>query len=191
MGYCRRVHLLLLLMIWWPAWGAESGKFEVRSAFTTLDKGVYLLRARLELSLSDTVRQAVDNGVPLTLVLDIYVERQRRYLPWNEFIAELAQRYRLAFDSLTRLYRVINLNTDVQEVYPDLDAAMRALAEINDLPMLDRQILKNRARYKASIRIRLDIEELPAPLRVVAYVSPEWHLISPWYTWPLFLNSPW
>lgn len=187
----RRWTYLLLWLACWPIWGADAGQFTVQSAFTTLSNEVYLLRARLDLQLSDVAVRALNSGVPLNLIVDINVERKRRYLPWNEFIAALAQRYRLAFDSLTRLYRVTNLNTEVSEVYPDLNAALRAIAELDDFPMLDRRVLKNRARYEASLRVRLDIEALPAPLRVVAYVSPGWHLVSPWYTWPLFLNSSW
>lgn len=180
---------LLFLLGGAPLGASGTGQFAVRSALTSLSKGVYLLRARLNLDLSNATRRALESGVPLTILVEISVERRRRYLPWNELIATLAQRYRLAFDSLTQLYRVTNLNTGVQDGYPDIDTALQDIAEIDDLPMLDRQVLKSRARYEASLRVRLDIEALPAPLRVVAYVSPAWHLVSDWYTWPLFLNS--
>ncbi|CAK0774503.1 DUF4390 domain-containing protein [Gammaproteobacteria bacterium] len=187
----RNLLYLLVLLAWGiSAPGAELGGFQVRSASTSLVNGVYQLQARLELNLSDEILQALESGVPITLVLDMEIGRKRRYFLWNEAVATLEQRYRLEFHSLTEQYRVTNRNTDVRETYPDLDHALRAIGEIDDLPMLDRRLLNGRERYEVGLRVRLDIESLPAPLRLVAYVSPSWRLVSPWYFRPLVLDPP-
>jgi hypothetical protein len=46
-------------------------------------------------------------------------------------------------------------------------------------------LLVSDERYEGALRARLDIEALPAPLRVFAYLSDDWRLTSEWYTWPL------
>ncbi|CAK0778235.1 DUF4390 domain-containing protein [Gammaproteobacteria bacterium] len=187
--FLRNLLYLLILFAWGtPAPGMDLHEFRVRSASAILVSGVYQLQARLELNLSDEVLQALESGVPITLILDMTVERKRRYIPWNESVASLEQRYRLEFHSLSEQYRVTNLNADVRETYHNLEHALRAIGELEDFPMLDRRLLSSREHYEVGLRVRLDIESLPSPLRVVAYVSPGWRLVSPWYFFPLVVN---
>lgn len=187
----RNFFALLILIVWgMSSLSADVGRgnFRVLNASTSLVNGVYLLQARMNLHLSDDALQALKNGVPLILVLDMEVERKRYYIPWNKSIAFLEQRYRLGFLSLTEQYQVTNLNTEVREIYSDLEHALSAIGEVNDFPMLDRRLLNNQEHYEASLRVRLDIKSLPAPLQIMAYVSSGWKLVSPWYSWPLVLD---
>ena len=50
---------------------------------------------------------------------------------------------------------------------------------------LDKGLLATSERYEGALRAWLDIEALPAPLRLLAYLSDDWPLTSEWYTWPL------
>src|SRR5262245_14334564 len=45
----------------------DPGRFEVRSASTELENGVYLLTARVEFRLSSDARDALQAGVPLNI----------------------------------------------------------------------------------------------------------------------------
>ena len=47
--------------------------FGVRTAYAQLVDGVYLLNARLHLPLNERIRGAINDGVPLTLELEIEV----------------------------------------------------------------------------------------------------------------------
>jgi hypothetical protein len=38
-------------------------------------------------------------------------------------------------------------------------------------------------RYEASIRLRLDVNQLPKPFQVNALTSRDWTLQSDWYRW--------
>ena len=177
--------LLFALAVWaTSAHVALAVEFTVVSAHTILVNGVYRLQARFELPLSKDALQALANGVPLTFAIDMEVDRKRDYL-WNEAVAQLEQRYRLEYHSLTGHYLVQNLNTGTQESYPNLQEALKALSHLDNFPMLDRHLLDRGERYEASVRVRLDIESLPGPLRPLAYVSPGWYLSSAWYSWPL------
>jgi hypothetical protein len=44
-------------------------------------------------------------------------------------------------------------------------------------------VLKKEKSYDAILRFKLDIESLPLPLRLVAYLSPEWYLETEPYQW--------
>ena len=56
----------------------REGYFEVRSASTTLVAGVHALDARLQLVLSNEALDALSNGVPLTIELQMQIIRARR-----------------------------------------------------------------------------------------------------------------
>lgn len=158
--------------------------FVVREAHTDLVEEVYQLDAQIDYKLSDTVLDALENGVPITIEIRIEVYRPREYL-WKEEIASLRQRYRLEYHALSQQYLVTNLNTRAQQGYPSRSAAIEAVGTITDLPMLDRRLLKRDENYKARLRASLDIEALPAPLRLLAYLSSDWRVSSKWYTWEL------
>jgi hypothetical protein len=162
----------------------QAAELEVKSASTRLEDKVYVLDAHIQYGLSRKALEALSNGLPLTLELQIRVLRNRQLL-WDEEVASLKQRYRLQYHPLTERYLVKNLNTAVQQTYPTLDAALDALGQVESFPMLDRQLLDPDETYTVQLRVRLDIEALPAPLRPFAYLSPAWHLSSEWYSWDL------
>ncbi len=149
-----------------------------------LVEGVYRLGARVEFRLNDTVREALENGVPLVLELQIQVVRERELL-WPEIIAELRQRFSLRYHALSQRYLVRNFNTGVLQSFRFLDDALRAIGNIYDLPLLDANLLKKDGDYRVRLRSQLDIESLPTPMRLWAYLDSDWRLNSGWYEWPL------
>src|SRR6201996_6973490 len=80
-----------------------EGRFEVRSADLELKDGVYHLNVRMDLPISDAVRRGLAEGVPLTLEVDLDVERVRQLLP-NSRVAELTQRYHLQYNAVSAHY---------------------------------------------------------------------------------------
>lgn len=159
-------------------------RFTVLHADTTLVDGVYLLNAQVDYPLSEAIVGALHSGVMLTLLLEIEVERERTLL-WDAELTSLSQRYELRYHALTRQYLVKNLSTGVQQAFPTQEAALAALGEIKDVPLLDEHLLIPGANYSARLRARLDHSSLPAPLRLTALLSPAWQTSSVWYTWPL------
>ncbi len=91
-----------------------EGRFEVRSADLELKDGVYHLNARIDLPISDAVRRGLAEGVPLTLEVDLDIERVRQLLP-NSRVAELTQRYQLQYNAVSARYILRNENSGQQE----------------------------------------------------------------------------
>lgn len=175
--------LCALLLALLPLVAAAEG-FAVRHASTRLVDKVYLLDARVDFRFSETALQALDNGVPLTLHLDIQVERKRWW--WlDRTVATLEQRYRLQYHAFSDKYLVHNLNSGALYTYPTLAGALTTVGHIRGLPLLDERLVEAGERYEVGLRVLLDIEALPAPLRPIAYLTPAWHLGSEWYTWSL------
>ena len=53
------------------------------------------------------------------------------------------------------------------------------------MKLFDKNRLKNNKKYIARIRLYLDIDSLPSPLRPRAYFSSDWNISSQWYKWEI------
>ena len=157
--------------------------FIIKSLETTLVEGVYELDGRIDYQFSDEALNALQNGVPFLILVNIEVQQVRWY--WNKNLAELEQGYLLVYHALSEKFIIYNLNSGVQDHYASLDAALNALGHISNLPLIDAKLLKPDTRYQVRMRTHLDIESLPAPMRPLAYISSDWKLDSDWVSWPL------
>ncbi len=187
----RLPHVLLLaaacVAAVWPLPGRADGlegRFEVRSGDLELRDGVYHLNARLDLPVGDAVRRGLAEGVPLTLELDLDVERVRQLLP-NSRVAELTQRYHLQYNAVSARYILRNDNSGQQVSLSTVDAALELLSEVRGLPVLDKSLLSADRRYEASVRGKIDYGSVPFSLRLLMFWHNEWHRESDWYTWTL------
>jgi hypothetical protein len=163
---------------------APVPEFVVRSAETVLIDKVYHLNAKIDYRFSDEALEALDNGVPLVVELAIEIERKRDYV-WNESVASLRQRYQLSYEALTQRYVVTNLNSGADNYYNSRNAAIAAMGDVVNLPVLDAGLLNPEGKYIVSLQASLDLEALPVPMRVVGYFSSSWRIVSEWFSWPL------
>ncbi len=161
-----------------------EGRFEIRSADLELKDGVYHLNARINLPAGDAVSRGLAEGVPLSLELDLDIERVRQLLP-NSRIAELTQRYHLQYNAVSARYILRNDNSGQQESLGSVDAALEVLSEIRGVPVLDKALIAADRRYEASVRAKIDYGTVPFSLRVLMFWVNEWHRESDWYTWTL------
>ncbi|MFZ0254216.1 MAG: DUF4390 domain-containing protein [Gammaproteobacteria bacterium] len=156
----------------------------VRDAKTHLADKLYLVNADIDLSLSHTALEALENGIALTVVINFEIRRVREFI-WNELVAELEAKRRLSFHPLSNQYLVEDLNAGATSTFRSLREALKALGQVRDFPLIDAYLLEKDVRYVLQVGAYLDIESLPTPLRVLAYLNPDWHLSSEWYEYPL------
>ena len=163
---------------------SESAGFDIRDAKTHLARGVYLLDADVEYDFSRRAIDAIENGVPVTVILEMNVERLRGPL-WNEQIAHVEGRYRIETQALSKTYMVRNLGSGESRSFASLDDLVAELGRIRDFPLIDAHLLEADENYVLQLRALLDIESLPSPMRPLAYLSSLWRLKSDWYEWPI------
>ena len=176
------VTLMAWVMLACTANAQDDPSVRIVGAETRLE--VYSLNADLEYALGSEPLEALANGVPIVFELQIEVREPRRLLP-DATLASLRQRYRFKFLSLTQRYLVTNLNTNERNSFRSREEALEFLGHIRDLPILDRALLDPREAYLVRMRVILDIESLPAPLRLLAYLSSQWRISSEWAEWSL------
>lgn len=160
---------------------ARAGEFAITEAETRRGENVVLLDARMRLDFDDEVREALDNGVPITVLVELQLERQRDYM-WDDEVASLEQRYSLQYHALSQQYIVRNLNSNAQTAHRSLVAARNYLGTITDLPVIDTRLLQQGEPYILRLRAGIDINALPSPLRPVAWLSSHWRQQSDWLT---------
>lgn len=163
---------------------SASPRFTVLDASTRLVDEVYLLDARVAFDFTPEAIEALDNGVPLTVELEIEIYEPRDLL-WDSTVAALSRRHRIEYRALADRYLVTDLSTGELSNHAHLGAALAVLGRVRDFPMLDRRLLRVGVRYAARLRARLDVESLPLPLRPVAYLSNAWDMTSAWHDWLL------
>ena len=173
-----------MILVICPCYTVWADGFTIRSVETSLVEKVYNVSAQIDYQFSDVAIEALQNGVPLLVLIDIKVDRERSW--WlDKNIAQLQQGYLLLYHALTEKYIVNNLNSGAQENYDSLNAALSALGRLEALPILDANLVNKNNRIIVRLHTYLDLEALPAPMRPLAYISSQWRLESDWYEWPL------
>ncbi|NCA68855.1 MAG: DUF4390 domain-containing protein [Sphingobacteriia bacterium] len=158
--------------------------FHVQQVQTRLLDDLYRMDARLDFSFSAEALEALDNGVPLTILAQIQIRRVGARI-WEDSLLDLQLRYAIRYKPLAERYEVSRLPDREGRGFVSRDAAIRALGEISDLVLIDAARLDPNSTYEIHLRASLDIEELPLPLRPIAYLKPSWKLSSGWSRWPL------
>jgi len=174
-----RVKLLLALvgLALVCALGARADPIEVRSAAINLREDQYVLDADFDIALTPILEEILAKGVPLNFLLEVELIRPRWYW-FNDKVAQLAQPYKLSYNSLTRQYRV-SLGTLYQN-FGTLDEALRFIGSVRSLPVADKAALQQGVTYQGALRLRLDVSQLPKPFQITALGSREWNVGSEW-----------
>ncbi len=165
-----------------PARAAEGG-ISLPSASVRVVDGVYLLDSVTRIELTKPVRDALDSGVALTFVWEVEIGRERGWW-WPEGeVAYVTQRYRLEYHALSLQYLVTNLNTGERRSFTRLPTALDFMGQLIGFPIVDRVLLDDPSRHIGHVRLRLEHNTLPWPLRPAALFSAAWYLETDWRTW--------
>lgn len=143
----------------------------------------YRLNADIDCRLSPTATEAIQSSIPLSWRLQVKIRKAGHF--WNSEIFAGEYIFKIRYHALLDSYSVSNLETNTVRHFISLSAALDALSKIRDLPVIKTPLLKKHGTYTAGIRLQLDKESLPLPLRPVAYLYSDWDLSSDWYLWNL------
>lgn len=167
--------LCLALLVGVPAY---ADTIPVVAADLRVEEGDLLLSAEFAFALTPALEQALDKGIPLYFTIDFELVRTR-FLWFPEKVAEWSITYRVSYSSLTRQYRVAS--GPLGQTFESLDDVQRFIGHVASRPVARADDLVKGARYEASVRVKLDVNQLPKPFQVNALASREWQLSSDWY----------
>ena len=173
----------------WLAWlplTAVADAYGVQISHASLrqhDNGYYL-HANLDYSLSPTAKNALLKGIALQWQLQVSLSENRLLGHHRLFQTELP--FQLQFHALLNQYQVRH-PTEPTTMYLSLAAALQAMANVEVLLPLETAAIQAGKPYQLAVKARFNREQLPTPLRPLAYFDPEWFLSSNWYLCPVTL----
>jgi hypothetical protein len=159
---------------------AHAEGIDVRNAALVAGEEGYFLEADFEIALNPTLEDALNKGVPLYFLLEFEVIRPRWY--WlNEKVLSTQQQYRLAYNALTRQYR-LGVGSLFQN-FGSMAEALDFLSRVRRRQVLEPGTLGKNVTYTAGVRMRLDVSQLPKPFQLNALASRDWNFGSEWHRW--------
>ncbi len=179
----KRLGWLPLLALLACAAAAEDVGISLSGVNRILRDVHYLIDAQIDYRFSAAALEALDNGVPLTLDLHYRLRRRDAWI-WEASLVDRHQRYQIRYLPLTRVYQVAVQPSGRKQSFVTRAAAISALGETGRLPLVPQAVLDPAENYVLRLKVSLDIEALPLPLRPVAYLKPSWKLSSGWTEWP-------
>ena len=178
----RQLALLLLLAL---PFGIGANEVSFRQVTISLgDNDVILLDAEVAYELGETVSEALDNGVPLTFETHVQMRRAKAWI-WESDTVEHRLRTVLRYRPLSGLYELRSLDSEEPLAFATRDSALRALGRIIGMPIVARSKLDLDQEYLVRLRVRLDVEALPLPMRPIAYIKRDWSIASEPWEWRL------
>lgn len=164
--------------------GDASADFKVTDVQPKFVEQSLVLTGNLELGLNAKVEEALSKGIPLEVNIDVHLLRERRFL-WDRKIASWTLHRRIQYHALSGQYLVSTAEPESEtgESLLTLQEALKQLGSLNGVTLTLEEPVTPDAVHSVDVRVSLDIEALPTPLRPVAYTSFTWHLNSGWSTW--------
>ncbi len=154
----------------------------VKTAHTHQKDQAFFLTARINYQLTEDALSALKNGITLNFTANISVIEPRRWLP-NKTLLTLPLTYQLKYHTLAKTYQLTDMRQQ-QHNFSRLEPALHALGTLKDIS-LHAPSIQNKKHLQGQIKVSLNIEALPLPMRAMAYISPGWHLRSNTYLWPI------
>lgn len=181
LGWPRRLAAVALLLVALPV----CAKLDVVSVRARLDGGELLARTTLDVDIGPQAEEALDRGIPLVILVDVALYRIRPIV-WDHRLARWTFRVELRYHALSNLYVLHAPDFDEFETYRSAADALKAAAGPRTIAApLPVSLSRTDTTLGIAVRAHLDIEALPPPLRMQAYLSPAWRLSSGWHRWAL------
>lgn len=179
----RKLIICIFLSVSAVVSAGEYGVF-VKHAELEQQNRELMLNADFDFKFSEEAIEALNHGVPLTISVHLRVLMKRKYL-WDKTVLDVKLPFSIHYHALVKLYQVLNQASGEFGNFATLESAIESLGIIRSIAIMTVDNLDKQQQYSAEVKVSLDTEALPLPLRPMAYISPKWHLSSSWYSWQL------
>lgn len=175
---CVLMFFLSLIQVSANTQAAEIGQLNVERT----EDGVYL-SANVRFELPAPVEDALLKGIAMFFVVEADIYQSRWY--WTDRrVASAARTIRLAYQPLTRVWRVNIVNGVVQgasglratlnQNYDSLTDALSAVQRLSRWRVADNADIDVDASYKLEFSYNLDLSQLPRPFQIGVVGQKDW-----------------
>jgi hypothetical protein len=175
----RRFFRLLacqLLLLFACAQAQAADGVDIVDARIEASEEGYRLRATYAFDLNHGLEDAIQHGVTLSFTTEVELTRPRWYW-YDDRAVTKSQTIRISYKVLTREYQVSVVGSMLQS-FPTLDDAMVLIRRQSRWLIAPRGALKPGENYQVTLRMFMDRELLPSPMKVNAFGNSQWRLES-------------
>ena len=165
------------IIVCFPAYAEE---IQIKETTIEATEEGYRLATSFGLELNQELEDALLRGIPLYFTIEVEVSRPRRYW-FDETTLSASQTFKISYNVLTRQYRVsTSTNGGLSRTFNSLGEALAAIRNPARWLIADHGTFKSGEIYQVSVRMGLDVTQLPKPFQVNALNSSEWRISSGW-----------
>jgi hypothetical protein len=177
------VSLWLMLLFAPLAAEAEANTELTQLRLEQVDGGVYL-SASVQFDLPELVGEVLDKGIAVYFVAEADLYRERWYW-WNTQVASASRHMRLAYQPLTRRWRLnvspvpitnAGFGNSVAQNFDSLEDALEAVKRVGRLRLANASAVNDEPEHLVMFRFRLDTSQLPRPFQIGAVGQSEWNI---------------
>ena len=176
--------LLLAYLALAGAWVRAQTQAEVNLLRAERSVNEVFVSANVNFELPPVVEEALLKGVPMFFLLEAELYQDRWYW-YDKRIASAQRQLRLAYQPLTRRWRVNPLagaggdNTQglsINQSFETLAEALTAVRQVSQWKVADLAETDPTAKIRLQFRFRLDLSQLPRPFQIGAIGQSEWDI---------------
>ena len=155
--------------------------FEVGNVDARWRNGRMMVNFQHDISLSAEAREALVHGVPLTLALELILRKTDNQV----HVVERTDRYEIRYLPMSDHYRLTLPAGGAARTFPRL---RHVLAELSAQDISFATGPLPRGEYELLVRLHLDTQNMPPPMRLPVWLSAQWRHDSDWSAWPIDID---
>ncbi len=173
---CLTLTLALLALAVVPA--VQAADVEVKSAKIEPSDEGYRLAASFSMELSEGLRKAIRDGVPVSFTTELDLTRSRWY--WvDEKVIRKEYTVKIAYNTWTQQYTA-TINDGLQQSFPSRDTPRALVIRPSRWPIADKSMLSPGATYSVALQLRMGLSKLPMHLQVPSFNDSHWSQKTEW-----------
>ncbi len=163
---------------------AQTAPAQIQQMLLERSEEGVLLSATVQFELPSLVEDALRKGIPLFFLAETQTLRARWYW-YDEKVATSARHARLAYQPLTRRWRVhlspvpitsSGLGVTLGQSYEELDEALAAVQRFSRWKIAPASAVASASSYTVDFSFKLDTSQLPRPLQIGMAGRADWNL---------------
>lgn len=180
-----RIRYFTFLLLLCASSTLHATQVKINSVQSRVQNNILWVDVDINYELGEEVIEALKNGITLTFYIKIEIYRPRSFM-WDKELAHFTQNLELAYHSLSDQYLLTDVSTSDQKSFNSLYDALNVLGKISGLPVTEAKYVDPELPSFGRIQTGIDIDELPAVMRLQAWLSSEWRADSGWYEWEIY-----
>ena len=151
---------------------SDVNKIIIKDVVISKNNGENYISFNQNISLDFTIREAIDNGIPLAFKIRLDIVEKNDILP-TKIIKREVRYYQIEYKSLRKIYKITDINGEKYE-YKNMDEAIQKIIKVKNLKF---SFIDKNSDYELWLNVSLDRKKLPKPLQV-NYFDRTWFMTS-------------